>query len=202
MNSLRNEITAFGQVRNSDAFGPDYLSELRRILQQHVRPVTRAFLEWGTGNTTLAIIQWHDMLQVDNFFSIDDNAAYLEDLVRQFPPWSGFHPIHADLIGPKAGDRDPELNYSTLPLTLAAHFDFIFIDGRRRMECALMAALMCHQESVVVLHDYRRRRYQPVKALYDIVEDGSQFRVMRPRRSLGLAEARNIYPPFSNHSNG
>jgi hypothetical protein len=38
---------------------------------------------------------------------------------------------------------------------------------------------LCHPDTIVVLHDYRRRRYQPVKALYEILEDGSQFRVMR-----------------------
>jgi len=190
MTYLSNQITAFGKSRSSDAFGPDYLSEFRRVLQQHVKPVTRAFLEWGTGNTTLAIIEWRDSLAVDNFFSIDHNATYLDELVRQLPQWSGFHPLCADLSGPLLNDRDPELNYSTLPLSLGLQFDFIFIDGRRRLECAFIAAQMCHEASVVVLHDYRRRRYQPIKALYDIVEDGSQFRVMRPRREFLFARER------------
>jgi hypothetical protein len=195
VDNLRNEITVFGQVRASDAFGTDYLSELRRVIDQYVRPVTRAFLEWGTGNSTLAILQWRDTLALDNFFTIDDDQTYLDELVRQLPPWSGFHPLCADLVGPKASDRDPELNYSTLPLTLASQFDFIFIDGRRRLECALVAALLCHQDSVVVLHDYRRGRYQPIKALYDIVEDGPQFRVMRPRRGILLAGERGGINP-------
>ena len=44
----------------------------------------------------------------------------------------------------------------------------------------------CH----IVIHDYRRGRYQLVKALFDIVEDGPQFRVMKTRRDLwpGLSE--------------
>jgi len=184
LNHFGNQITVFGKVRRSDAFGSDYLSEFRRVLQQHVKPVTRAFLEWGAGNTTLAIIEWRDALAVDHFFSIEDNASYLDELICQFPRWTGFHPLHADLRGPVANNRDPELNYSTLPLSLELQFDFIFIDGRRRLECAFIAAQICHADSVVVLHDYRRHRYQPIKALYDIVEDGSQFRVMRPRREF------------------
>ena len=42
-------------------------------------------------------------------------------------------------------------------------------------------------DGIVVLHDYRRRRYDMVRVLFDIVEDGSQFRVMRPKplRSVG-----------------
>ena len=52
------------------------------------------------------------------------------------------------------------------------------------MECALVASLLCHEDSVVLLHDYRRARYQVARAFYDIVEDGPQFRVMRPKPAL------------------
>jgi hypothetical protein len=195
MNELRNEIVVFGEIRSSDSWGLDYLSELRRILNEYVKPKTRAFLEWGTGNSTHAIIQWHDTLRVDRFYSIDHNEAYVTQLLPQFPKWDGFHPIIAHPIGPKASDRDQGLNYSTIPLTLESQFDFIFIDGRRRLECAFVASLLCHLDTVVVLHDYRRRRYEPMRAIYDVLEDGSQFRVMRLRRGISVAEMRGIYPP-------
>lgn len=115
--------------------------------------MTRSYLEWGSRNTTLAIVEWPAFLAIDRFYSIDNDRAYLDDLVKQIPPWSGFHPIFADLMGPKASDRDPQLNYSMLPLGLAPQFDFILIDGRRRLECAFVASLMCHADTVVVLHD-------------------------------------------------
>jgi hypothetical protein len=182
MELIENTITVGGVTRSSRAYGDDYLTELRRVLRQHVKPVTRAFLEWGAGNTTLAIHQLRETLAIDDFYSIDDSQAYLDELAAQLPPWSGFHPVCLDLTGPKLSDRDPELTYSTWPLSLGRNFDFIFIDGRRRLECAFIASLMCHRETIVLLHDYRRARYQPVKALFEIVEDGTQFRVMRPRR--------------------
>ena len=156
--------------------------------------MTRAYLEWGTGNTTLAIIQWRDTLAIDRFFSIDDNPSYLAELVPRFPQWSRFYPICAHLAGPTVNDRDRGLNYSTLPLSLESQFDFIFIDARRRLECAFVASLLCHPDTVVVLHDYRRRRYGPMKAIYDVLEDGSQFRVMRLRHGISIAEGRSIYP--------
>lgn len=180
-----NTIVVGGVTRSSCVYGADYLTELRRVLLQYVKPVTRSYLEWGAGNTTLAILQMRSLLPVDDFFSIDDNQAYLDELVPQLPRWSGFHPVCRDLIGPKLSDRDPELNYSTWPLSLGRRFDFIFIDGRRRLECAFVASQqLCHPETIVALHDYRRARYQPVRALYDIVEDGTQFRVMRRRQDL------------------
>ena len=75
INQLRNEIVVFGQTRCSDFWGRDYLPELRRILDQYVKPVTRAYLEWGARNTTLAIIQWRESLAIDRFFSIDDKIT-------------------------------------------------------------------------------------------------------------------------------
>jgi hypothetical protein len=178
---FENTISVVGAVRSSSIYGADYLTELRRVLLRYVKPVTRAYLEWGMGNTTLAILQMRHTLPVDDFFSIDDNQAYVDELVAQFPAWSGFHPVCCDLTGPMKNDRDPEPNYATWPFGLERTFDFIFIDGRRRMECALAASLLCHTDTIVVLHDYRRLRYQPVKVLYDLVEDGTQFRVMRPK---------------------
>ena len=193
--SMENKLTLGGVVRSSHAYGADYLSEFQRILLQHVKPVTRAYLEWGMGHTTLAILELRDRLAIDNLFSIDDSQPFLDQLLPQLPQWSGFHPVCLDLQGPKLGDRDPELNYSTWPLGLKRTFDFIFIDGRRRMECAFMATLLCHAETIVVLHDYRRARYQPVKALYDIVEDGNQFRVMRLRKDLYPLGTPTIFAP-------
>ncbi|QND60763.1 hypothetical protein [Mesorhizobium huakuii] len=193
--SWENKLTLDGVVRSSHAYGADYLSEFQRILLQHVKPGTRAYLEWGMGHTTLAILGLRDRLAIDNLFSIDDSQPFLDQLLPQLPQWSGFHPICLDLQGPKFGDRDPELNYSTWPLCLKRKFDFIFIDGRRRMECAFMATLLCHAGTIVMLHDYRRARYQPIKALYDIVEDGNQFRVMRPRKDLYPSGTPTIFSP-------
>ncbi|UVK52694.1 hypothetical protein DBIPINDM_006100 [Mesorhizobium sp. AR02] len=193
--SWENKLTLGGVVRSSHAYGADYLSEFQRILLQHVKPGTRAYLEWGMGHTTLAILELRDRLAIDNLFSIDDSQPFLDQLLPQLPQWSGFHPICLDLQGSKFGDRDPELNYSTWPLSLKRKFDFIFIDGRRRMECAFMATLLCHAETIVMLHDYRRARYQPIKALYDIVEDGNQFRVMRPRKDLYPSGTPTIFSP-------
>jgi hypothetical protein len=180
---IENTINVGGAVRSSSIYGADYLTEMHRVLVQHVKPRTRAYLEWGSGNTTLAIVQMRDTLPVDEFFFIDDNRNYLEQLVAQFPAWNGFHPVYCDLTGSMLNDRDQEANYATWPLGLGRKFDFIFIDGRRRLECALVASLLCHPDTIVMLHDYRRFRYQPVTVLYDIVEDGTQFRVMRPKNA-------------------
>jgi hypothetical protein len=181
VNAPQNGIVVDGLSHSSDEYGTDYIAELRRILRQHVKPVTRSYLEWGAGHSTLAILQMREELGIEHFYSIDDNQSYLDQLVAQFPAWTGLHPILADVTGPIGNDRDPGLAYSTIPLSFKRQFDFIFIDGRRRLECAFIASLVSHRATAIALHDYRRERYQPVKALFEIVEDGPQFRVMRTR---------------------
>ncbi len=169
---------------SSERYGDDYLSEYRRILLTYVRPVTHQYLEWGAGNTSLAIAEMRRELNVERLVSIDDNPDYLDAVRQQLSTWNGFEAHCMDLRGPKASDRDPQPNYATLPLTWDRVFDFIYIDGRRRLECALVAAIISRPHTIVALHDYRRARYQPVKALFDVIEDGSQFRVMRARDRL------------------
>ena len=181
---LKTHLEISDGALSSERYGEDYLSEFRRIILAYVRPTTRQYLEWGAGNTSLAIAQMRDELNVDRLISIDDNAEYLDAVRRQLSAWSGFEAHCMDLRGPKASDRDPEPNYATLPLTWDRAFDFIYIDGRRRLECALVAAIISRPHTIVVLHDYRRARYQPVKALFEVIEDGPQFRVMKAKDRL------------------
>ncbi len=176
---------AFGGVEiTPELYGPAYLSEFCRVLDQHVEQA-KLILEWGSGLSSQALVIYGDNRWATEFFlTIDENQNY-QDAVFRNPFRKPFaHPICLDQVGPRLSDRDAEVNYSSYPLTLSSKFDLIFIDGRRRMECALTAALLCDEKTVVILHDYRRARYQSVLALFEVVEDGPQFRVMRLRRSI------------------
>lgn len=126
-----------GGTRSSETFGADYLSEIRRIIAAHTPEKPRTVLEWGMGNSTQFFIEERESLGLGALFSIDNATDYFAALRQSLPKWDGFHSFCIDLVGPKNNDRDPELNFGTFPLTINAQFDIIFIDGRRRMECAL-----------------------------------------------------------------
>ena len=177
------QIGIGGSIRSSETFGADYLSEIRRIIA-YAPAKARTVLEWGMGNSTQFFIEQRETLGLAALFSIDNVPDYFAALRQTLPQWDGFHPYCIDLVGAKASDRDPELNFATFPLSIDARFDIIFIDGRRRMECALTAAQLCGADTIVMLHDYRRARYQGVHFLFDIVEDGTQFKVMKLKPSL------------------
>lgn len=170
---------------NPRYFGPTYIDEFQRVLRTYAASGTANILEWGSGLTTQVLARHAESLPaVELLLTIDSNADYQKAIFadRVRPPF--LKEVALDTIGPRNCGADPELAYSTYPLSLGRKFDFIFIDGRRRMECAFIATLLSHSKTVVALHDYRRGRYQPILALYDVIEDGAEFRVLRPRPSI------------------
>lgn len=177
------KINIGGSELKSTQYGSDYSSEFRRILREYVPSSAKNYLEWGAGYTTKMVIEHIGERDVDMFVTIDNNSSYLRDVVKDLTsPY--LHPVPISVDGPCRSDRDKGYNYSSYPLSLNRKFDFIFIDGRRRVECAFVSSLVCHDDTVVVMHDYRRERYQSVRALYDVIEDGVQFRVMKRRKNI------------------
>jgi hypothetical protein len=170
-----------------DPWGPDYLPDFERLLRANFPGPTGNVLEWGAGFSTRAALPILRETGCKLFLCIDHNAEYLDRMLRELDAADFFTATCQSLVGPREGQVDPESNYSTYPLSLGCKFDFIYIDGRRRMECAFIAALLSHATTTVVLHDYRRGRYQPIVALFDVIEDGGQFRVMRRRPEIGEA---------------
>jgi len=177
-----------GKAVDARKFKPVYISEFRRVLETYAASGVRSILEWGSGLTTQMLAEHASSLaEFELLLTIDSNAPYQEAVfaARERPAFLQMAAL--DLVGPQS--LAPELPYSTYPLGLGRKFDLIFIDGRRRMECAFIATLLCHDKTVIVVHDYRRLRYQPILALFDLVEDGREFRVLRPRPSVLAAMA-------------
>lgn len=170
-------------LEDPEQYGAAYDPEFRRILAQYA-PDARSFLEWGAGYTTRMIIEHIGSNPAEIFVTMDENCEYLDNVVAPYRDLEWLHPKCISVTGPCVDQRDTGLNYSTYPLSLGRQFDFIFIDGRRRMECAMMALLMARPNTIVAVHDYRRTRYQPVHAFYRIIEDGPQFRIMLPRSTV------------------
>jgi hypothetical protein len=179
-----------GKEISPSTYGPDYISELCRVLDAYHPNEVRSILEWGSGLTTQVFADYGSRnWGTDLFVTIDENAAYQSCIFAGRTRPKFLLEKVLPQVGPGLNQQDPQLSYSTFPLILGTRFDVIFIDGRRRMECAFVAAIMCRPETIIILHDYRRSRYQPVLALFDLIEDGSQFRVMRLRPNVVAALA-------------
>nr|WP_312449079.1 hypothetical protein [Brevundimonas naejangsanensis] len=181
--SSQVEMNVLGKKVNSSQYGSDYAAEYSRIVNQYIVAPRGRFLEWGAGYTTRILVERIDNLSPELFLTIDSNKSYIDDVVRDIKrPYLIAEAV--SMTGPCVDDRDSGLNYSHLPISFGGKFDFIFIDGRRRMECAFVAALLASEDAVIVIHDYRRNRYQTILSLFDVVEDGPQFRVLRVKSEI------------------
>ncbi len=174
-----------GSVVRADQYGTSYLTEFLNIIfffsPRRSAPIN--VLEWGAGLTTLAMIKNSFALNINSILSLDNNIHYATALQSNISQnWCSVK--HWDITGFCRNQDDPELNYATAPFLARKDFDFIFIDGRRRMECAMMALLLGTGDHTVVIHDHRRARYQPVSAFYDVLSDRGQFKIMRPKSAV------------------
>jgi hypothetical protein len=162
---------------------PGYVAEFRETVRTSVPRPPRAVLEWGSGTSSLALLKQCRIWNCELFVTIDQSSEYQQAVFanRSLPPFMRI--VTKELIGPQA-QAAVTMNYSSYPLTLGRQFDLIYIDGRRRVECAYTAMLLSHEQTIVILHDYRRLRYQSMLRMYDVVSDGPQFRVMRPRPAV------------------
>jgi Methyltransferase domain len=163
----------------SGRYGEAFASGLAAIAGSVQRPGI-SILEFGAGESTRILAEIADARE-GHLLSIDHDRDYLAAVAASVNSrrvdfrW-------LDVDGPRESQFDPEYNYASYPLGLGQKFDFVFIDGRRRVECALTAALLIPPDGLVVLHDYARIRYDAISGLFHRIETVGQFLVMREPR--------------------
>ena len=181
------------------AAGVARLTELLRV--------ARCYLEYGSGGSTVLAAG----MNVPDIFTVESDAPFLEAVIASVAAKSSrsvLHAIHAD-IGPtrKLGypaDRSAIrrwADYALLPWdklrALGMMPDFVLIDGRFRVACALASILNLPEGRLIMLDDYvgREDRYGAIQrhaALVEIVGVGAIFRTGAPddRRLLAADLAR------------
>jgi predicted O-methyltransferase YrrM len=149
-------------------------------LRKYTPSNTGNILEWGSGLTTLIVQSMLDELGARHFTSIENDREFWQSMSERITD-RRVHLLLRELIGPAAAQNDIGDNYTSYPLHACETYDLVYIDGRRRLECAFVAALVGNPDTVVFMHDFRRSRYQAMVALYDVIEERRQFRVMKLR---------------------
>lgn len=154
---------------------PGFMEELSSLI-----PDTAVdFLEWGAGCSTL-FFQELARHHGGTLLSVEHDQKYFKSIEKKLN-YPGAKIVLQDLEGPRQSQSDQGYNYATYPISKGKKYDVILIDGRRRVECAVAALLCAHKDTVILIHDYRRLRYQLVNLFYD-VEDGVQFRKLKPKK--------------------
>lgn len=163
-----------------------YLNLFVEILDKHAPEKVDAVLEWGLGHSTSYLYELARDRGASLFVAIEHNEQYHNAFVKSFPPAPFFETRVEDLMGhsPQTVSESGE-NYATCVREYDRKFDVIFVDGRRRNECLLVASSIISDDGIVILHDADRTRYDVGINLFDSVEyyaETGGFRVMRKKK--------------------
>lgn len=128
------------------------------LFEKYIKKINpKKILEWGPGAST----QIMKKLTKAEILSIEhDEVWYLR--ARRF----------ANVKHVRIGKNT---NYATIAYRHGP-FDMIYIDGRRRVECALVAKQVLNPGGVIMLHDKDRDNYmRPLKPYIQIIEEGERM---------------------------
>lgn len=125
-------------------------------------------LEWGSGGSTIYYTLFLRQNKIPYLWrSIEYNKGWYEkvrDMVKDDPSTK----IELfDVENNALRQRTLPMNeYVDFPKTLNEKFDIIFVDGRKRRRCVLLARELISPDGVVLLHDAQRRHYQCAFTVY------------------------------------
>lgn len=154
--------------------------------------------EWGMGSSTH--IAAH--LGISRLIAIDSVPAWVE-IVRAKLSNPTYTFRHAD-IGPTKSYGDPaddshkdqwpeyslEVTRENLP------FDVYLVDGRFRVACGCQALLHGRNDSLVLVHDFQRVRYQELLTVADKVEQVRTLAVLRRKASVTDSEIVSLWHKY------
>jgi hypothetical protein len=171
-----------GEAANG-VLGHSMPEELLSLLEHHAKRARR-FLEWGTGDNTAIMAGVASRRKAELMLSIDHRADHLRRIVAQLPRYPFLHPrvIDAEETCETDGDSDPL--YVAYPSLLGITFDVILIAGRWRMECAMTARMLLAPRGIVLFHDWQRPRYQPLRELFNVIQESPEFLVLRAASAI------------------
>jgi hypothetical protein len=145
------------------------IAYFKKFLLQYGREGrTVRVLEWGSGGSTVYYTLFLRKHKIPYLWrSIEYNKGWYEkvrDMVKDDPSTK----IELfDVENNALRQRTLPMNeYVDFPRTLNEKFDLIFVDGRKRRRCVLLARELISPDGVVLLHDAQRRHYQCAFKVY------------------------------------
>lgn len=77
--------------------------------------------------------------------------------------------------------------------------DFVFIDGRFRVACALTTILNTDKNVIIAMHDFwDREQYHILLKYLDVIEGIDTLAVFRKRENINYNEIKNLYEEYKN----
>lgn len=127
-------------------------------------------LEWGAGYSSKYFSQflptnfeWHSIEHNKDWSETAKNLVSNPNIHIHYVPSNAEN--DAIFNEKNDGNYTEFKNYLEYPSQLGL-FDFIFIDGRARVECVKKAASLLTENGVILLHDANRKHYQSVFTMF------------------------------------
>jgi hypothetical protein len=94
--------------------------------------------------------------------------------------------------------RWPQYAQAVWQAALPTPVDFVLIDGRFRVACALMALLKARPDARVAFHDFwtRLKAYGAILPFFDVVGRAGSLAILAPRQDLAQARIETLLPHY------
>lgn len=124
-------------------------------------------LEYGSGESTIEISK-----VCQEIVSMEHNKDWYYRNVNHIPKNCQLFLVEPTLPytdGYHCGTYEQFKDYIEFPKQFAP-FDVIFIDGRARVGCSSICNSLCHDNTVVFIHDFDREQYQEALNYLDLID--------------------------------
>ena len=122
-----------------------------RAVCRDIKP--KRILEWGPGRSTVVMHQECPDAQI---VTTEHNPEYFKIATENYGSFAAVFRYRAD------GQKCEYAVWPIWGMEDGYKADLAFIDGRRRVECAMVAGMMVRSGGVIVVHDAHRWHYREV----------------------------------------
>lgn len=142
------------------------------LLRKYLRQTQASnIMEWGPGTSTEIMVEERPNAHI---ISVEHDKKWFDIAEEKFKNHPNVH-LYFKTIHKK------KCKYATTALKFKP-FDLVFVDGRRRVECAIVALQCLRPGGVVLLHDIKRIQYTaPLEPFITEIERDQDTMVFKPK---------------------
>lgn len=162
---------------------------------------SKQYLEFGSGGSTyLAVLN-----SEANIISIESD----ENWIKYIKEWNILNKTDIRYVDiGKVGDwgvpvnddkKDEWYKYSSdvFKDENAKNADFVFVDGRFRVACALASILNTRENVIIAIHDFWiRPQYHELLKYLEVVEGADTLAVFKKRNNINIDEVKELYDKY------
>jgi len=204
-------------VGDSKCLEPAMLPEEVDILKRYSNGVG-SYLEWGIGGSSAIFAPNAKVAYAVDSMAEWCNNVIQDPCVRRSPSFTLYCVIHPKTVIQYWGypqSEDTSTNKNEFLRQYAHHYivtsierlgiqdhslDFVLVDGRFRVACAVYALRLLKPGGVVAIHDYdivrqTEQHFKDVELVYEKIDSAKEAAIFRPRQ-VALANSTELFRKF------